>query len=99
MPAPWYQNLVPGASRWGNFGEIMPEEEFLGMLKICDEFDIILLEEGFHRKVITRLKEHPLISSDDILRLGQGVPIRGVGGMIHMPLREYVVGCPCMITG
>jgi len=34
---PWHQNPVPGASRWGAFGEIMPEEEFYGVMKICDE--------------------------------------------------------------
>ena len=44
MPAPFYQNDVPDASRFGSFGEIMPEEEFIGMMKVCDEFDIILLE-------------------------------------------------------
>jgi betaine reductase len=29
---PWYQNLIPNASRWGTFGEIMPEEEFYGVV-------------------------------------------------------------------
>ena len=100
MPSPWYQNPVPGASRWGNFGEIMPEEEFLGMMKVCDEFDIILLEEGFHQEVITRFKEHPLISSDDIQRLGKGIPMEQLQGKLsdkhNMPLYvqgDRLVGC------
>src|SRR3989304_9703584 len=32
-PNPWYQNPVAKASRWGDFGEIMPEEEFYGLMK------------------------------------------------------------------
>ncbi len=45
-PTPWYQHPVPDASRWGTFGEIMPEEEFYGIMKICDEFELILLEKN-----------------------------------------------------
>ena len=29
---PWYENPIKGASRYGSFGEIMPEEEFLGLV-------------------------------------------------------------------
>jgi len=39
--SPCFQNPVPNASRWGDFGEIMPEEEFYGMLKICDEYHLL----------------------------------------------------------
>ena len=31
---PWYKNLSPNGSRWGEFGEMMPEDEFYGMLQI-----------------------------------------------------------------
>ena len=40
IPSPWYKNPIPNSSRWGPFGEIMPEEEFYGMMKICDEFGL-----------------------------------------------------------
>ena len=59
-PTPWYRNPVPEASRWGEFGEIMPEEEFYGVLKVCDEFGLITLEETFLQDVAARLKNHPL---------------------------------------
>lgn len=39
-PAPWLENL--GApERYGKYGEIMPEDEFLGFMDICDVFDLI----------------------------------------------------------
>ena len=57
VPPPWYQQHIPNASRWGIFGEIMPEEEFYGVMKIYDEFDLILLEEGFLQEAASRLKK------------------------------------------
>lgn len=74
IPSPWYQNPTPNASRWGAFGEIMPEEEFYGMIKICDEFGLVLLEEGFLQETAPRLSDHPLFSAEDIQRLGRGFP-------------------------
>jgi hypothetical protein len=76
LPSPWYKNLITNASRWGAFGEIMPEEEFYGILKICDQFEIIKLEEGFVQDIASKMKKHPLISSEDIQKLGKGVPLK-----------------------
>ena len=73
IPSPWYKNPIPNSSRWGPFGEIMPEEEFYGMMKICDEFGLILIEEGFLKEIALKLKEHPLFTSEDLLKLGKGV--------------------------
>ncbi len=75
IPSPWTQNPVPKASRWGDFGEIMPEEEFYGMIKMCDQFEIIMLEESFLQDVSSRLKDHPLFTADDIQKLGKGFSI------------------------
>jgi hypothetical protein len=72
-PSPWYKNPIANASRWGEFGEIMPEDEFYGILRICDEFGLILLEEGFLQGVIPKLKRHPLLDAADIQKLGNGV--------------------------
>lgn len=72
-PSPWYKNPIENASRWGEFGEIMPEDEFYGILKICDEFGLILLEEGFLQGIIPKLERHPLLDADDIQKLGNGL--------------------------
>lgn len=71
--SPWYKNPIPNASRWGEFGEIMPEDEFYGVLKICDEFGLIMLEEGFLQEIALKLKRHPLFNAEDIEKLGKGV--------------------------
>ncbi len=84
ISSPWYKNLIPNASRWGAFGEIMPEEEFYGMMKICDEFELILLEESFLEKIASRLKDHPLFNAEDIHKLGKGFSL----DQIEKKLRE-----------
>ena len=100
IPAPWFKNLVPNASRWGPFGEIMPEEEFYGVTKICDEFELIMLEEKFRQDVAARLKEHPLISPEDINRLGKGFSLEQINKSVSeesaMPLYiegDRLIGC------
>jgi len=100
ISSPWYQNPIPDASRWGAFGEIMPEEEFYGMLKICDEFELILLEDGFRQEVASRLKDHPLFNAEDIQKLDKGVSLEQIERTLSegyaMPLYikgDRLVGC------
>ena len=99
-PAPWYKNPVPNASRWGDFGEIMPEEEFLGMMKVCDEFDILLLDENFLKEVASQFEKHPLLTAEDIERLGKGFSLEHIKSRLNdehsIPLyvqRDRLVGC------
>jgi len=83
-PAPWYQNLIPNASRRGAFGEIWPEDEFYGIMKICDEFNLTQFEKGFLQQVASKLKEHASITTEDIQKLGEGVPL----GQIEQKMSE-----------
>jgi betaine reductase len=58
---PWQDKKSPVAARVGKYGEIMPEDEFIGMMKICDVFDLVQLEANFSRSVKEKLAAHPLI--------------------------------------
>jgi betaine reductase len=81
---PWFK--VKGeASRWGLHGEIMPEEEFYGLLKIGDDFDLLWLEEGFAKSVAASLRKHPLVSEADIERLGEGYPYSQIESRVGGP--------------
>lgn len=100
VPVPWHRNLIPDASRRGSFGEIMPEEEFYGVMKICDEFGLLLLEESFVREAAASLKDHPLFTLEDLQRLGQGVSHQEIQrklseeGAIPIHLKDdRIVGC------
>ena len=78
LPSPWHKNPIPNASRWGEFGEIMPEEEFYGVLKICDEFGLILIEKSFSQEIASKLETHPLFHPEDIQKLGNGTPLETI---------------------
>ena len=100
IPSPWYKNLLPKASRWGAFGEIMPEEEFYGMMKICDEFDVFLLEERVTREIVLRWKAHPLFQPADLKNLEKYVPMGLIERKVHeegaLPVfieKDHLVGC------
>jgi hypothetical protein len=72
LAKPWYEHTAAG-ERWGPHGEMMPEEEFYGLLKICDVFDLVHLEAGFVEAIRPALTAHPLIAPADLEHLGAGV--------------------------
>ncbi len=69
---PWHQNRLAGSSRYGAYGEIMPEDEFLGLIDICDVFDIIWLEKGFAASVREKLAASPVMNEAILGRLEAG---------------------------
>lgn len=58
---PWHGEKVESASRFGKYGEIMPQDEFYGMMKLSDAFDLVLLEENFTEKVRGKFENHPIL--------------------------------------
>jgi len=59
---PWYNIDSKVKDRFGKFGEIMPQDEFIGLLKISDSFNLVLLEKSFSQKIKDKLLKHPLLS-------------------------------------
>ena len=60
-PRPWYENGIKDAKREGKHGEIMPLDEFCGLMKVVDAFDLVLLEENFQKRVEEKLLAHPIV--------------------------------------
>lgn len=98
-PRPWHANLAASTTRFGKFGEIMPEEEFLGLVDASDVFDLIWLEAGFAASVRDKLLAHPVLPADVVKRMKPGVDHSAVLEEIstHAALPLYyqgqVVGC------
>ena len=61
---PWYDKKVIKGEKTGKFGEIMCQEEFVGLMQICDVFDLVKLEKGYAAKVKEMLAAHPLIGPE-----------------------------------
>jgi glycine/sarcosine/betaine reductase complex component C subunit beta len=70
---PWYDKGSEGASKDGKFGEIMPQDEFVGLIKIVDVFDLVLLSKEFTNEVKAKLEKHPLIGEELVAKLKEGV--------------------------
>ena len=58
---PWYENPLEGGSREGKLGEIMPQDEFIGLIKIVDVFDLVSLSKEFTDMIKAKLQAHPII--------------------------------------
>lgn len=99
IPRPWYDKAVEKAARFGEYGEIMPEDEFYGLMKIVDSFDLVILDAGFTTEVIEKLKKHGLISEANISRIGAGKATAEISKLIGehtaegLYLGDRLVGC------
>lgn len=97
---PWTDKKVEGALRFSNMGELMPENEFYGFLKIADQYDLILLDKQFLKdEVMENMKEHPLFQPDDIAQLEKGSSIEEITEKVGegaLPLyinKDKLIGC------
>ncbi len=64
---PW--TGLTGAARWARSGEIMPEDEFLGLMATLDDFDLLTLSSDAAGRAAAGLAEHPLAKRLDLERL------------------------------
>lgn len=55
MPLPWCETKVEG-TREGKMGEIMPQDEFIALMQICDVFDLVELSEEFVSEVKPKIE-------------------------------------------
>jgi glycine/sarcosine/betaine reductase complex component C subunit beta len=96
---PWYDKGAEGASEDGKFGEIMPQDEFIGLIKIVDVFDLVLLSKEFTTEIKAKLEKHPLIREDLLSKLKEGSDLADVEKIVNeqdgegLYLDNKLVGC------
>ena len=91
LPArPWANGGKGTASRFGPDGEIMPEDEFLGLLAAVDEFGLIALDPLSAARAAEALAKHPLGAMLDLARIGKAASVSAAPG--SLPL--FVGGAP-----
>ena len=66
---PFYDKKWENASRDGKFGQIMPQDEFYGVMKICDVFDLVHLEKEFAAQVKEKLAAQNLFTEAQLAAL------------------------------
>ncbi|MGH3512471.1 MAG: glycine/sarcosine/betaine reductase complex component C subunit beta [Pseudonocardiaceae bacterium] len=68
-PRPWVGTSMAGAQRFAPFGELMPEDEFLGLMAAVDEFDLLVLTPEVAERAAKKLAEHPMAAHLDLARV------------------------------
>ena len=84
MELPWFDKPVVGdnANRYSRFGEIMPQDELLLLMRACDAFELVVLVDSFISDVLPRFKDNPIIEEDIVARVGNGVSHSQVESLI-----------------
>jgi len=80
---PWYQHLLEDGKRNGPFGEIMPEDEFFGWMKVADDFDLLWLDPQFIEQIKDKFASHPFVSEAWVKKLGQGKALEKIKEIIE----------------
>ncbi|MGH8906488.1 MAG: glycine/sarcosine/betaine reductase complex component C subunit beta [Egibacteraceae bacterium] len=76
----------PGADRVGPFGELVGEEELLGLLAAVDEFDLVCLDPEVAELAAKRLAAHPLGGRLDLDRVAAAAGDPATAGEGALPL-------------
>lgn len=82
IEGPWYEKKMEGASRYGKFGEIMPQDEFILLMQACDVFDLVKLDSGFVSEIKPKLEKHELMSDEILAKVKDGVELSEIEKLI-----------------
>ena len=89
---PWANCDADGLDRFGPDGEIMPEEEFLGLLAVVDEFGLVALEQSSADRAGAALGEHPHAARFDLARIEKARGATAATGSLPLYVGEAVAG-------
>ena len=89
---PYFDKKKEGASRYGKFGEIMPEEEFLLLAQTCDVFEVYFLDKDFVAAHKEAFVKNEIISEDIAARLQEGRDLAEIEKYVN---EEHAEGLYC----
>lgn len=95
---PWHNTPIENANRFGKFGEIMPQDEFYGLMKVSDVFDLMLLEKSYTEIIREKFVVHPILKSK-ATELKEGAELEDISNLVENGIAEGIyeggklVGC------
>jgi hypothetical protein len=98
IPSPWYKNPVEPKTE-GRFGEIMPEVDFYGLMKICDRFELVELSSQIASQIKEHLQGREMFTEAQLAVLDKSMDIAEIQAMVdnHTALGLYdgekLLGC------
>ena len=99
VPQPWYDKTCDVADRFGPFGQMMPQEEFLMMMQACDVFSLVKLEKSFVEATKPAFAANPLVDESILGRIVDGIDAAEIARLVaeehSEPLyhNNVLVGC------
>ena len=99
VPQPWYDKTCDVADRFGPFGQMMPQEEFLLMMQACDVFSLVKLEKSFVEANKPAFAANPIVDESIVARLVEGLDAAEIARLVaeehSEPLyhNNVLVGC------
>ncbi|MBQ3072495.1 MAG: glycine reductase, partial [Oscillospiraceae bacterium] len=70
-------------ARYGKFGQIMPQEEFLLLMQACDVFDLVLLDRDFVAATREQFAANELIDESIVARIKDGVELSEIEHFVN----------------
>ena len=73
IPQPWCDKTCDVNDRYGRYGQMMPQEEFLLLMQACDVFSLVKLEKSFVDTHKAAFAANPLIDETIVARIVEGI--------------------------
>ena len=96
---PYYDKQKEDATRYGKYGEIMPEAEFYLLAQACDVFEVFCLDKAFVAAHKDELAADPVITDDIMARVHEGYDAAEIQAMVEAGAGEALyynnelIGC------
>ena len=96
---PWYDKTCDVVDRFGPFGQMMPQEEFLMMMQACDVFSLVKLEKSFVEATKPAFAANPLVDESILGRIVEGIDGEEIARLVSEEHSEplyhnnVLVGC------
>ncbi|MDO5329568.1 MAG: glycine/sarcosine/betaine reductase complex component C subunit beta [Coriobacteriia bacterium] len=82
METPFFDKPKKDAKRFGKFGEIMPQDEFLLLVQACDMFDVVKLDKDFVASVKEKFSKNEIIDESIVNRVVEGVESSEISDLV-----------------
>lgn len=96
---PYYDKVKEGAERYGKYGEIMPEAEFILLAQVCDMFEVVKLDKEFVAAHKDEFAADPIVTEDLVSRIEEGIELSEIEHFVNEEHAEglyyagKLVGC------
>ncbi len=97
---PWVGKSTDNPNRYGKFGEIMPQIEFVGMMIVADVFGVVKVTKDYAAKIVAAYKENPLATEEELAKIEKaGAELAEIESLVNVEHSEGIyeeqvlVGC------